>query len=125
MKVKSKILIASVLLCASFSAHAESSSDSSMRRKIDSLEDKIEHLEKKIDRLNDRIDNLQDRRPSDDRHSESECRKEDNVKLVEKSNFNVIAENLCPSQCAKLLLTYQKRSSEKSYLCVKQTAMIW
>lgn len=116
-------IFASLVACASY---AQSMDGMPIQRKVMMLEDRINRLEREIDRLNERIDRLQDRASdSDRRDSGSGCRASDQVKLVDKWSINVVSENLCPNDCARLLQKQQKTNPSKTYMCIRQSATFW
>lgn len=88
---------------------------------IDQLRNKIDALERRIESLEDKIDSLQNQTVINlPNNSNTSCSSSDYVNLVKDHNIAFpIAENLCPQQCAKLLIQYQRNNHGAQVECSK------
>ena len=112
-----KLSTLTFLLSLTFStfASAQNYGNADNSQTINMLRDKIDSLERRVERLEDRVFAQQNQQPS---NPNTTCSSLDYVRLL-KDNIFPVAEKLCPYQCAKLLVDYQKNNQNVNYKCGK------
>jgi len=120
MKISTLTLLFSLTFTFFATAQNQSFSNTNAQT-MNRLKDKIDALERRIDRLEDRMNTQQNQTASSSSNSNSPtCNSADYVRLLKDNNFiSPVAENICPYQCAKLLIDYQKQNSNSNYRCTK------